>query len=83
MLKCPPLVSEAPTLHAEPEPRPSWNCFYWGERGRPAMVRLVFCPQMQPKLRASTCHLPGLVEHAKLSQRVEAGVEPPGPGVME
>ena len=47
------------------------------------MVRLVFCPRRQPKPSASTRHLPGLVEHAKLSQRVEVGVEPPGPGVME
>lgn len=64
-------------------PQGGWNCFYWGERGRPAMVRLVFCPRRQPKPSASTRHLPGLVEHAKLSQRVEVGVEPPGPGVME
>ncbi|CAI9173685.1 unnamed protein product [Rangifer tarandus platyrhynchus] len=28
----------------------------------------------------ATRHLPGLVEHAKLSQRTEAGVELPGPG---
>ena len=37
------------------------------------MVRLVFCPRRQPKPSASTRHLPGLVEHAKLSQRVEVG----------
>lgn len=36
------------------------------------MVRLVFLPQMCSRL-SSTCHLPGLVEHTKLSQRVEAG----------
>ena len=30
------------------------------------MVRLVFFPRRQPKLAASSCHLPELVEHAKL-----------------
>ena len=43
------------------------------------MVRLVFCPWRQLKPGAFTHHLPGLVEHAELSQRVEAGVELPGP----
>lgn len=31
------------------DPRQSWNCFYLGERRRPAVVGLVFCPQRQPK----------------------------------
>ena len=35
-----------------------WNCFYWGEHGRPAVVRLVFCPRRQPKPDASTRHPP-------------------------
>lgn len=40
------------------------------------MVRLVFCPHRGSwKPGTSTRRLPGLVEHAKLSQRVEAGVE--------
>ena len=43
------------------------------------MVRLVFCPWRQLKPGTFTHHLPGLVEHAELSQRVEAGVELPGP----
>ena len=43
------------------------------------MVRLVFCPCRQLKPGAFTHHLPGLVEHAELSQRVEAWVELPGP----
>lgn len=43
------------------------------------MVRLVFCPWRQLKLGTFTHHLPGLVEHAELSQRVEAGMELPGP----
>ena len=47
------------------------------------MVRLVFSPRRQLRPGASTRNLPGLVEHAKLSQKVEAGVEPTGPGAME
>lgn len=40
------------------------------------MVGLVFCPHGgSRKPGASTYSLPGLVEHAKLSQRVEAGVK--------
>lgn len=39
----------------------------------------MFCPWRQLKPGAFTYHLPGLVEHAELSQRVEAGVELPGP----
>lgn len=42
----------------------------------PPMVRLVFCPHGgSRKPGASTHHLPRLVEHAKHSQRVEAGVK--------
>lgn len=42
----------------------------------PPMVRLVFCPHGgNRKPGASTHHLPRLVEHAKHSQRVEAGVK--------
>ena len=37
------------------------------------MVSLVFCPPRQPKPGSSTHHLHGLVEHAELNQRVEAG----------
>ena len=46
------------------------------------MVSLVFCPPRQPKPGSSTRHLHGLVEHAELNQRVEAGGrgELPGPG---
>lgn len=41
----------------------------------------MFCPWRQLKLGASTCHLPGLVEHAQ--SEGEGEVEPPGPGAKE
>lgn len=45
-----------------------------GHRRAPPMVRLVFCLASPPATSSR------LVEHAKLTQRVEAGEEPPRPG---
>lgn len=48
-----------------------WNCFYWGGSCRPTHVQVSVLSRGTWKPGDSTWHLPGLVEHAKLSQRVE------------
>lgn len=54
-----------------------WNCFYWGEGCRPGRGQVGALPSPKqpkpPKPGASTCRLPGLVEHAKAQSKWRQG----------